>query len=137
MAPTIRIRRTPKRPRGQGRSGRRDRAALSPGRTWRSGAVRGSAAGGWCARRCCHWSPSAPSRVTTHLVRPDPTQATRQREREKKSRTETRTRHGDKMKRSRNYYASNEACGGGDSPSSWRRRGLGSARVAWLADTAV
>jgi hypothetical protein len=27
--------------------------------------------------------------------------------------------------------------GGGDSPSRWRRRGLGSARVAWLADTAV
>jgi hypothetical protein len=47
------------------RRGRRsgDGIARSPGRTWRSGAARGSAAGGrWCARRCCHWSPSAPSR---------------------------------------------------------------------------
>lgn len=66
--PVIRIRNT--RDRGQAPR-RRSKAqiqrcvgiARSPGRTWRSGGARGSAAGGWrCARRCCHWSPSAPSR---------------------------------------------------------------------------
>lgn len=46
-------------------------ALSSPGRTWRSGAARGSAAGGWrCARRCCHWSPSAPSRRAEHHLGP-------------------------------------------------------------------
>lgn len=49
--------------------------AKSPGRTWRTGAARASAAGGWCAPRCCcHWPPSAPSRRApgTHKNATDP-----------------------------------------------------------------
>lgn len=67
--------------------------AKSPGRTWRTGAARASAAGGWCAPRCCcHWPPSAPSRRApgTHKNATDPPSPTlRSSQSPKKKKTNT------------------------------------------------
>lgn len=94
---------------------------LSPGRTWRSGGARGWAAGGWrCARRCCHWSPSAPSRGAPGPTRSKPNHTS--------EKSHTGTRRGQTIARLQ-ATKRKEGEGARRSPSSWLW-GLGSACLA-------